>query len=182
MNLSARNDVSHNSKSDAGMAGDLGAAEETLRLLAKLPAPEGLEDRVMAGLKSAPRGARVLSWPAALRPGGSWMRAAAAAAIVFVVAGGGWGIYSRVGPPQAPRAIALPPHAGGGFSTAGAMRTPETVKGPVVTKAGVAQAVPQKPEEAEPLKKTSAGIVPTGNDRAAAPKKVNAESKLTAVQ
>jgi len=62
-----------------------GEAEETLRLIARLPAPVGLEDRVHAGLRSAPRSARVLAWPAAFSPAGGWLRAAAAAAIVFVV-------------------------------------------------------------------------------------------------
>ena len=39
------------------------AAEETLRLIATLPAPAGLEDRVKAGLRSAPRRGTVISWP-----------------------------------------------------------------------------------------------------------------------
>ena len=115
------------------------AFEETLRLIASLPAPVGLEDRVHAGLLAAPRRARVLAWPAALRPGSVWMRStamrsAAAAAIVAVVAGGGWGVYSRVQQSQPPRVIAVPPHAAaqGGFSNAGAMRTPQTLNGPVL--------------------------------------------------
>jgi hypothetical protein len=64
--------------------------EEILRLIASLPAPEGLEERVHATLRAAPRRGRVLAWPMALRPESSWMRTAAAAAIVFLVAGGGW--------------------------------------------------------------------------------------------
>jgi len=68
------------------------AAEQTLRLLAQLRSPEGLEDRVIAGLHSAPRRGRILYWPRTLGgSGGAWIRGAAAAAIVFVVAGGGWG-------------------------------------------------------------------------------------------
>jgi hypothetical protein len=112
--------------------------EETLRLIASLPAPAGLEDRVQAGLRAAPGTARILYWPAALLPAsgmaGSWLRGAAAAAIVFVVAGGGWGIYSRVQPIQPARVLVMPPRvgAGGGFSSAGAMRTPETLNGPVL--------------------------------------------------
>ncbi|MGB6719610.1 MAG: hypothetical protein WBE72_02360, partial [Terracidiphilus sp.] len=47
--------------------------EETLRLIANLPAPEGLEDRVHEVLRSAPRRGRVLPWPARLSPGGGWM-------------------------------------------------------------------------------------------------------------
>ncbi len=113
-----------------GYAKDLGAgqAEATLRLIARLPAPEGLEDRVHAGLRSAPQRGRVLAWPRALN--GDWMRAAAAAAIVCVIAGGGWGIYSRVTPGQA-GGIAVP--RGSGFSEGGAIRRPQTLQGPVVT-------------------------------------------------
>lgn len=111
-----------------------GAADETLWLIARLAAPEGLEDRVHAGLLSRPRGGRLLAWPAAPRLDSSWMRSAAAAAIVFVVAGGGWGIYSRVQQPAPARAVAQPPRvsAPGGFSSAGAMRTPQTLNGPVL--------------------------------------------------
>jgi len=118
-----------------GISGD---AEATLRLIANLPAPEGLEDRVKAGLRSAPRTARVLQWTGELRPSSGfaadWMRGAAAAAIVFVVAGGAWGIYSRVQPTPSARGIVMPARngAGGGFSNAGAMRTPQTLNGPVV--------------------------------------------------
>ena len=73
-----------------------GSADETLRIIAGLPAPAGLEERVHAVLRAAPRRGRVLAWPEALRPQSSWMRTAAAAAIVFVVAGGGWGVYMHV--------------------------------------------------------------------------------------
>ncbi len=114
-------------------------AEATLRLVAGLPAPEGLEDRVHAALRNAPRrGGRVLDWPARPRVENPWMRSAAAAAIVFVVAGGGWGVYSRV---QPARVIAMPPHTAspGGFSNAGAMRTPQTLNGPVVIHPAAAQ-------------------------------------------
>jgi hypothetical protein len=119
-------------------------AEVTLRLIASLPAPEGLEDRVTVGLRAArlsaapgkgSRTAHILSWPARPRLESNWMRSAAAAAIVFVVVGGGWGVYSRVQPAQPARVIVLPPRvaAPGGFSSAGAMRTPQTLNGPVVT-------------------------------------------------
>jgi hypothetical protein len=107
-------------------------AEETLRLIANLPAPEGLEDRVHAALNAMPRRSRVLAWPRALRAESGWMRGAAAAAIVFVVAGGGWGVYTRVELNQPAKAIVMPtrmPNAGG-FSGAGAMRTPLTLPGP----------------------------------------------------
>jgi len=120
------------------------AVEDTLRLIANLPAPTGLEDRIVVGLRSSqrtePHGARILAWPAALRPGRAWahsaaLRTAAAAAIVLVVAGGGWGVYSYV-QSNPPRAVALPPRpavSSGGFSNAGAMRTPQTLNGPVLT-------------------------------------------------
>jgi len=119
-------------------ASGAGEAEKTLRIIASLPAPEGLEDRVNAALQRAPRGARVLPWPTRLRTGRGWVhsglaRSAAAAAIVFVVAGGGWGVYSRVQPAQTPKVIVMPRGAApGGFSSAGAMRTPQTLNGPVL--------------------------------------------------
>jgi hypothetical protein len=123
-----------------------GDAEETLRLIARLSAPQGLEDRVYAGLHSRPRWGRILFWPAAPRLESNWMRSAAAAAIVFVVAGGGWGIYSRVQQPQA-KVIVMPTHAAaqGGFSNAGAMRTPNTLNGPVLAHAVTAQKKQVKP-------------------------------------
>lgn len=110
------------------------AAEETLRLIASLRAPQGLEERVYAGLIAQPRRGRILNWPSAPRLSSSWMRTAAAAAIVFVVAGGGWGVYSRVQRPQPGNVVVMPPRvaAPGGFSSAGAMRTPNTLNGPVL--------------------------------------------------
>ncbi len=123
--------------------GAAGRYEETLRLIAELPAPEGLEARVVAALRRAPRTGRLLAWPAALRLEGGWMRAAAAAAIVAVVAGGGWGVVRLGQPGQAAGGNVVMPHlaAPGGFSTGGAMRTPQTLHGPVApvvvaTKAG----------------------------------------------
>jgi hypothetical protein len=132
MNYPIKNGFSN----DSGAGEGLSPAEATLRLVAQLPAPEGLEDRVHAGLRSAPRSSRVLAWPVSLRA--EWMRAAAAAAIVFVVAGGGWGIYSRVQPGQLGQGqpgqgIVVPRGAGPGqFSTGDAMRRPQTLQGPVV--------------------------------------------------
>jgi hypothetical protein len=129
----------------------LGTAEETLRLIARLPAPEGLEERVRAGLRAVPRTGRILQWPVAAMPATglarSWMRGAAAAAIVFAVAGGGWGIYSHVQPAERVRVVAMPPHVGAeqGFSSAGAMRTPQTLNGPVLSQ-------PVKPETSKAKK------------------------------
>ena len=144
---------------DRGAGSVCGSAEETLRLIARLPAPEGLEERVRGRLRTAPRTGlgtgRILHWPAALSPSsglaGSWMRGAAAAAIVCVVAGGGWGIYSRVAPAAPAKVVVMPPRvgAGEGFSSAGAMRTPETLNGPVllhpVTGAAAARPAAKKP-------------------------------------
>jgi hypothetical protein len=117
-----------------------GEAEETLHLIARLPAPAGLEGRIHHSLRTAPRAmsheGRMLAWPLPASMGGAagreWMRAAAAAAIAFVIAGGGWGVYSRVEPrPAGP--LMLTPHAApGGFAGANAVRTPDTINGPVV--------------------------------------------------
>jgi hypothetical protein len=115
--------------------------EDTLRLIASLPAPEGLADRVQSGLRHTSPTGRVLNWRGTLRPSGGWMqstmaRGAAAAAIVCVVAGGGWRIYSSVQAVPAAKVLAMPPRvapAGGGFSPAGAKRVPQTLDGPVLT-------------------------------------------------
>lgn len=112
-------------------------AEETLRLIATLSAPAGLEERVRTRLRGAPQKARLLHWPApaaaAVGTAGGWMRGAAAAAIVFVVAGGGWSVYSHVQGHPAAGALAAQPHVGaGGFSSAGAMRTPQGPSTPVL--------------------------------------------------
>ncbi|MGA3136205.1 MAG: hypothetical protein ABSC88_09455 [Terracidiphilus sp.] len=133
-----------------GSNSGIGSAEETLRLIAHLPAPEGLEDRVHAGLRlsrlSAPRSSRILTWPTVLRPGSDWMRGSAAAAIVLAVVGGGWGVYSRVQQSHPAKVIAMPPRvaAPGGFSGAGAMRTPNTLNGPVVANPATAKPAPAK--------------------------------------
>lgn len=112
-------------------------AEKTLRLIATLPAPKGIEERVKAKLRTAPQQGQVIVWPSA--PAGGWlhssaMRAAAAAAIVIVVAGGGWEVYSHIRVAPEPAAIASPPQISGqtGFSTAEARRTPKTVDGPTI--------------------------------------------------
>jgi hypothetical protein len=171
------NDPVHNSLLNDSVFGEApSAAEATLRLIASLPAPEGLEDRIQAGLGASPRGGRVLVWPAALKPDSGWMRSAAAAAIVFVVAGGGWGVYSHVQQPQSAKVIVLPPRsaAQGGFSSAGAMRTPQTLNGPVlahpvtaqppVVKAPAKRPVqvvqkPARPGKSAPAGKASAQVV-----------------------
>jgi hypothetical protein len=127
------------------LSGTIDSAETTLRLIASLPAPEGLTDRVQAGLRAAPNLGRVLPWRGPLRSVGGWMhngwihgsvaRGAAAAAIVCVVAGGGWRIYSRVQPSPAANVIVMPQRVSpaAGFSQAGARRVPDTLQGPVLT-------------------------------------------------
>ena len=135
--------------------------EVTLRLIASLPAPEGLEDRVNASLRtaqrSAPRKGRILAWPAVLGPGRDWMRSAAAAAIVFVVAGGGWGIYMYV---QPAKGIAAPPRvaAPAGFSSSGAMRTPNTLNGPEVKQPATVQPQPAKNAAKKPLHRGNSAV------------------------
>ncbi|MGA3034876.1 MAG: hypothetical protein ABSD70_16445 [Terracidiphilus sp.] len=120
-----------NSHSPSLSASTPESAEDTLRIVANLPAPEGLEERVHDVLRRTPRLARVLPWPSALKPQSNWMRTAAAAAIVFAIAGGGWGVYTRVEPNRPARVLFMPRVAApGGFSGAGAIRTPETVPGP----------------------------------------------------
>jgi len=115
------------------------SGEETLRLIARLPAPAGIEERVHKALHAAPpRMGQVVAWPTKIRSRVSlksgWMRGAAAAAIVFVVVGGGWGVYSRVEQGQAGKVVVMPARipAAGGFSGAGAMRTPQTLPGPTI--------------------------------------------------
>jgi hypothetical protein len=135
---------SHNPNNNhpVGHDSDRSNAEDTLRLIADLPAPQGLEERVHQKLTAArahgtaAQAGPLLAWPVPRSSTGrEWMRAAAAAAIAFVIAGGGWGIYRQVQPLQAGTGIRLAPHgaAAGGFAGAGAMRTPETLNGPVLT-------------------------------------------------
>jgi hypothetical protein len=83
----------------------------------------------------------------------NWVRAAAAAAIVFVVVGGGWGVYSRVQPGPAGKVIVMPQRmpSSGGFSGAGAIRTPQTIPGPKVR------------EQATPTSKDRSSEAPAGN-------------------
>ncbi len=117
-----------------------GEAEATLRLIAGLPAPAGLEDRVKAGVRggATSRTRALLEWPLGAQRGwmqNSWLRGAAAAAIVAIVAGGSWQVYSRVQPKQAQLAIPHVTGASGGFASANAVRTPKTLDVPVVPQA-----------------------------------------------
>jgi hypothetical protein len=128
-------------------SGSFNEFDNTLRIVARLSPPEGLEERVQAGLRAVSPKARILRWPEAM-----WMqnlaRAAAAAAIVAVVVGGGWGISSRFQPAQSSSAVVVPPHVSsqGGFSSAGAMRTPQTLNGPMVAHPAAVVTQPAKPD------------------------------------
>jgi hypothetical protein len=151
----------HNSTNHAFVSG---SAEETLRVIANLPAPAGLEDRVHAALRVAPRRGRVLAWPEGFRPQSGWMRTAAAAAIVFVVAGGGWGVYTRVEQNRPAKILVMPRIAApGGFSGAGAMRTPETLTGPMVN-----QPAKHRPAQPKAEKQPAAKAAPKSNATTAA--------------
>ncbi len=121
----------------ANGAAGVAEVERVLRLRAEAPAPEGLEDRIKVALLAAPQSGKVLAWrgaPVSVETGSlqAMLRGAAAAAIVLVVAGGSWGIFSRVQPtrpaiPGLPRVVAPE-----GFSSAGAIRTPQTLVPPQV--------------------------------------------------
>lgn len=139
-------------------------AEETLQLVASLPAPDGLEDRVNIALSAVPRRGRVLAWPRNLRPESGWMRTAAAAAIVFVVAGGGWGVYTRVEQNQPAKVIVMPMRIpiAGGFAGANAVRVPQTLPGakaPEPARAITTQ--PQAKKKTAPRLKTTSKPDPT---------------------
>jgi hypothetical protein len=153
-----------------------GGLDETLRLIASIPVPEGLQQRVQARLRSeqhnAPQG-RLLAFPA--RSGNhsstNWLRGAAAAAIVTAVLGGGWGVVARIQPAgssanQAAKTV-IRPAVSGGFSSAGAMRTPETLRGPVLS----------APAPAAPVKTPVKALVPVKVQTNAAPKAAKTETK-----
>lgn len=135
------------SENDVNRKDRAGDAEKTLRLIATVPAPHGIEERVKAGLRAAPARSSVILWPFASVDGRAWMessgmRAVAAAAIVLVVVGGGWGVYSHIQLPPSPTAVVVPQQpsgGGGGFAAAGAKRTPQTLDRPVIANPVVIQ-------------------------------------------
>jgi hypothetical protein len=159
MNSNPHNTMSSAPNSDSGRNCGPDCGEDTLRLIAGLPAPAGLEERVHKALRAAPRSlvlgsGRVLAWPGRFRARiasgtaleSNWMRAAAAAAIVFVVVGGGWGVYSRVQPGPAGNVIVMPQlmPSSGGIKGAGAIRVPATIPGPKVKQPAKKPATPKK--------------------------------------
>jgi len=106
-------------------------AEETLRLLAELPPPADLKDRVhyrLAAERTKPMHRSVWSlWMPAQR-----LQYAAAAVLVVAVAGSTWGVYHtrpQAGQKAGPSTQIAPavPHDAGGFGTAGAERVPPTL-------------------------------------------------------
>lgn len=126
-------------QNDFGRSAAADDAEKTLRLIASLPAPKGIEQRLKAGLHATPPRTQVILWPSAAGSRDGWihtsaMRAAAAAAIVFVVAGGGWEVFSHIRVAPVPAAVAAPPsiNGPGAFSTGAARRTPQTLERPVI--------------------------------------------------
>lgn len=134
MNSTGNNPNSSGFGSSTSAEAALKDLDATLRLLAKLPAPTGLEDRLFAGALETPRKGRILKWPQPLYAR-DWVRSIAAAAIVLAVGGGGLGIYAHVQNQPArvlvaPRTIFQP----GGFSSAEMIRRPQTLNGPVVKK------------------------------------------------
>jgi hypothetical protein len=154
---------------------DVDSGEETLRLIAGLPAPEGLVDRVQTRLRTAPRSSRVLAWPLAFASGGwaygSAVRGAAAAAIVCVVAGGGWRVYSHVQPGPSARVIVMPTPAGPprGFSIGGSVHTPDPMRGLVLTHQVVAE--PAGTVTGEPVQNPRKATDPARNAPARKPGK-----------
>ena len=133
-------------------------AETTLRLVAQLPAPQGLEGRIKTALNAAPQSGRILAWPAH-RTGwlhSTFVRNAVAAAIVLAVAGGGWSVYLHVRPAEPVRAIAMPQRvaAPGQFSSACAMRTPQSETAPVVPQQAVTPAANPDVQKKKTMKKS----------------------------
>lgn len=136
MNSPSNIPSSYGSVSNLSLDSALKDLDATLRLLAKVPAPAGMEDRVFAGVLASPRKARVLAWPQPLYAR-DWVRSVAAAVIVLAVGGGGWGIYAHVQQNQPARVIVAPRpiFQPGGFSSAEMIRRPQTLNGPEVKKA-----------------------------------------------
>ncbi|MDE3201812.1 MAG: hypothetical protein KGN79_12930 [Acidobacteriota bacterium] len=126
---------------------EMATAEETLRLVARMPAPEGLEERVKARLNNAPLGGRLLTWPGADKRWSqtAFVRGAAAAMIVCLVGGGAWTVYAHVQHTrEAARVVQAPLRqaAPGSFSNAGAIRSP---RGTIVVH-------PMKPKDGKTVK------------------------------
>jgi hypothetical protein len=83
---------------------------------------------------------------------------------------GGWGVYSRVQPAQSPKVIAMPQRVNtpGGFSNAGAMRTPQTLNGPVSCSSCGRNAKQNGDVKVVPMPKKSQGEKTTAHKKAPA--------------
>ena len=155
MNSESHVPSAHESGSQASADAALKSLDATLHLLATLPAPRGLKDRVFAGMMAGPRKARVLEWPQPLYSR-DWVRGIAAAAIVLAVGSGGLGLYSHVKPSEPARAVTTP-HTmfqSGGFSSAEMIRRPQTLNGPPVKKTEPAVTAKAKTAEDTAAEKT----------------------------
>lgn len=143
--------------------------DETLRMIARVSAPDGMEDRIRcriasrdgAAESSSGKAERVLLWPRSPRAQSAgargtgfrerWVRGAAAAAIAAAIAGAGWGVYMRVQQAAAANVAAAPrtqpadASRNGVFRESGAIRRPQTLTKPVVTGA---QTPASKPKSA----------------------------------
>jgi hypothetical protein len=153
-----------NEKMDEASEGTRHEADDTLRLVAMLPPPENLTDRVHARLASAaatpPRRGFWSYWLPAQR-----VQFAAAAALVLAVVGSTWSAYHQH--PQlgttAPAVRPAPPApAAGGFGTASTVRVPPTLN-PIK----VPPAPRRKPgaghAAVKPLAKPAPAAVPAAN-------------------
>ena len=138
------------------LSAEMAAAEEILRQIAQLPVPAGLEDRLQmqlqAALRRAPRASGWFSFP---RIDGAWLhsatlRVAAAVGIAAVVAGGGWGVVTRTQPAALQGTVAPAPSSVPGFSSAGAIRTPRTLVGPVMETPKAPTAKPVRNSKTKP--------------------------------
>jgi negative regulator of sigma E activity len=141
-------------------AAEIAVVEVMLRQIAQLPAPAGLEDRLQMRLRAALRQQpRRREWFAFLRQDGAWLhasglRAVAAVAIAAVVMGGGWGVASRIQPAAQQGSVQPVPLSTPGFSSAGAIRTPQTLNGPVVETAVRSTARPDRTVKAKQRRKS----------------------------
>ena len=159
------------------MSEELKDLNNTLQLLAQAPLPEGLNDRLKAALHKAsaeaPQRGKVIAWPSAPEEatatgqpqtvGVRWMRLAAAVLIAAAVFASGWGVawhQESANSAVAPKAPLVRPLPAGGFSSAGAMRTPQTIEGPVVPV-----------DQLKPALKTDDGSVSTPNKQKQTAKK-----------
>jgi hypothetical protein len=97
--------------------------EETLQMLAKLPAPEGLSGRVHSRLAGERLEVRRNWWQLSVPQ----MRFAAAAVLLVALAGEGWNLYR--GHVAEVRSVVAPPHVTprGGFDNAHGAAVPKTL-------------------------------------------------------